>query len=145
MNRFIFGFQRRVWWPKWTPASSNCFMVTTATGTDSFSSVCVRPPARCAGSAHTDGLRACKFPTGGGRVGAQCSRTAGSPLEAAGAPAGGAGRAVKRRERDSGLRRPEEGSRVLRPAVDAVAEVHDAGPVAGARCSRQPEDVGATD
>src|ERR1700678_4363100 len=31
MNRFIFGFQRRVWWPKWTPASSNCLMVTTAT------------------------------------------------------------------------------------------------------------------
>src|SRR5439155_18868240 len=31
MKRFIFGFQRRVWWPKWTPASSNCFIVTTAT------------------------------------------------------------------------------------------------------------------
>src|SRR5688572_21940124 len=31
MNRFILGFQRRVWWPKWTPASSNCFIVTTAT------------------------------------------------------------------------------------------------------------------
>jgi hypothetical protein len=26
------GFQRRVWWPKWTPASSNSFMViSTAT------------------------------------------------------------------------------------------------------------------
>ena len=23
MNGFIFGFQRRVWWPKWTPASSS--------------------------------------------------------------------------------------------------------------------------
>src|SRR6266542_1403697 len=32
MKRRIFGFQRRVWWPKWTPASSSCFMVTTATG-----------------------------------------------------------------------------------------------------------------
>src|ERR687884_438374 len=31
MNRFIFGFQRLVWCPKWTPASSNCFIVTTAT------------------------------------------------------------------------------------------------------------------
>jgi hypothetical protein len=29
MKRFIFGFQRRVWCPKWTPASSSCFMVTT--------------------------------------------------------------------------------------------------------------------
>src|SRR3569623_341338 len=29
MKRFIFGFQRRVWWPKWTPASSNSFMETT--------------------------------------------------------------------------------------------------------------------
>src|SRR5579875_1812217 len=30
MNLFIFGFQRRVWWPKWTPASRSCFIVTTA-------------------------------------------------------------------------------------------------------------------
>src|SRR5947207_12405418 len=27
MYSFIFGFQRRVWWPKWTPASSNSFIV----------------------------------------------------------------------------------------------------------------------
>src|SRR4051794_16966513 len=31
MNRFIFGFQRRVWCPKWTPLSSRFFMLTTAT------------------------------------------------------------------------------------------------------------------
>src|SRR6266487_4098216 len=30
MYRFIFGFQRRVWCPKWTPASKSCRMVTTA-------------------------------------------------------------------------------------------------------------------
>ncbi len=24
MNGRILGFQRRVWWPKWTPASSSC-------------------------------------------------------------------------------------------------------------------------
>jgi hypothetical protein len=30
MKRFIFGFHRRVWWPKWTPASSSCRMETTA-------------------------------------------------------------------------------------------------------------------
>src|SRR6266550_6934000 len=30
MYRRIFGFHRRVWCPKWTPDSSNCFMVTTA-------------------------------------------------------------------------------------------------------------------
>src|SRR5947209_4866604 len=29
MKRFIFGFHRRVWCPKWTPASSSSFMVTT--------------------------------------------------------------------------------------------------------------------
>ena len=28
MKRRIFGFQRRVWWPKWTPASSSSFSVT---------------------------------------------------------------------------------------------------------------------
>src|SRR5713226_2188387 len=27
MYSFIFGFQRRVWWPKWTPASSSSFIV----------------------------------------------------------------------------------------------------------------------
>ncbi|GAA0209246.1 hypothetical protein GCM10008944_29110 [Cytobacillus oceanisediminis] len=30
MKRFIFGFQRRVWCPKWTPLSSSSRMVTTA-------------------------------------------------------------------------------------------------------------------
>src|SRR4051794_24276030 len=30
MNRFILGFQRRVWCPKWTPLSSSWRMVTTA-------------------------------------------------------------------------------------------------------------------
>src|SRR5580765_1065484 len=30
MKRRIFGFQRRVWWPKWTPASSSSRMETTA-------------------------------------------------------------------------------------------------------------------
>src|SRR6185369_14553373 len=29
MYGFIFGFQRRVWCPKWTPASSNSFIVTS--------------------------------------------------------------------------------------------------------------------
>src|SRR5436309_15299601 len=28
MKRRIFGFQRLVWWPKWTPASSNSRMET---------------------------------------------------------------------------------------------------------------------
>src|SRR5512139_2808596 len=30
MYCFIFGFQRRVWWPKWTPASSRSLMPTLA-------------------------------------------------------------------------------------------------------------------
>src|SRR5659263_673045 len=30
MYRFIFGFQRFVWCPKWTPASSSCFIEITA-------------------------------------------------------------------------------------------------------------------
>ena len=30
MKRFILGFQRLVWCPKWTPLSSSCLMVTTA-------------------------------------------------------------------------------------------------------------------
>src|ERR1700694_5287993 len=35
MKRRIFGFQRRVWWPKWTPASSSSRMETTAIGAPS--------------------------------------------------------------------------------------------------------------
>src|SRR5919109_283395 len=31
MKRRILGFQRRVWWPKWTPASSSSRMETTDT------------------------------------------------------------------------------------------------------------------
>ena len=31
MKRRILGFQRRVWWPKWTPASSSSLMPTWAT------------------------------------------------------------------------------------------------------------------
>src|SRR5947208_8621470 len=31
MKRRIFGFQRRVWWPKWTPASSSSLIPTWAT------------------------------------------------------------------------------------------------------------------
>src|SRR3989337_172819 len=33
MYSFIFGFQRRVWWPKWTPASSSSFMGKVSTVT----------------------------------------------------------------------------------------------------------------
>src|ERR1700730_14687312 len=43
MYSFIFGFQRRVWWPKCTPASSNSFMVIS---TAKF------PPLRIAVCAH---------------------------------------------------------------------------------------------
>src|SRR3954454_6639539 len=35
MYGFIFGFQRRVWWPKWTPASRSWRMETDATGATS--------------------------------------------------------------------------------------------------------------
>ena len=30
----IFGFQRLVWWPKWTPASSSCRIETDGTVSD---------------------------------------------------------------------------------------------------------------
>src|SRR6266545_7211202 len=32
MKRRIFGFQRRVWWPKWTPASKSSRIETTDIG-----------------------------------------------------------------------------------------------------------------
>src|SRR3954469_23778895 len=59
MNRRIFGFQRRVWWPKWTPASSSsrmppcvamgllgrCGAVPTCTARTRRSCVCRAGPA----------------------------------------------------------------------------------------------------
>src|SRR4051794_18885543 len=48
MNSFIFGFQRLVWCPKWTPASSSSFMVIVAkqpsSGSDCIGSVGLRLP-----------------------------------------------------------------------------------------------------
>jgi hypothetical protein len=46
MKRFIFGFQRRVWWPKWTPLSSSWRIVTTGMGCLSFQQG-VRATRRC--------------------------------------------------------------------------------------------------
>src|SRR3990167_9491813 len=43
MNGFIFGFQRWVWWPKWTPASSNC-CVSGEVGMGDVSLCSVRAP-----------------------------------------------------------------------------------------------------
>src|SRR5437588_10062516 len=40
MKRFIFGFHRRVWCPKWTPLSSSFRMVTTATASSPLSPGC---------------------------------------------------------------------------------------------------------
>src|ERR671919_246453 len=43
MKRRILGFQRRVWWPKWTPASRSSRMETTDTdGSSSVSNDCCR-------------------------------------------------------------------------------------------------------
>src|SRR6185295_16491579 len=39
----IFGFQRLVWWPKWTPASRSSFMVICAIA-GYLRSVCLRAP-----------------------------------------------------------------------------------------------------
>ena len=47
MNRFIFGFQRRVWCPKWTPLSSSWRVVTTAMAVPFFAEGASAAPARC--------------------------------------------------------------------------------------------------
>ena len=36
MYGFIFGFQRLVWWPKWTPASNRSFIAIAFKLTVSF-------------------------------------------------------------------------------------------------------------
>ena len=68
MKRFIFGFQRRVWCPKWTPASSICRIVMTAME-DSFA---VDSPAAGAGATASGGGCVIDDPPGGGPV-EQCT------------------------------------------------------------------------
>src|SRR4051794_33475250 len=48
MKRFIFGFHRRVWCPKWTPLSSSLRMVTTATLATTPLAVVAGGPGRAA-------------------------------------------------------------------------------------------------
>src|ERR1700733_2550648 len=76
MNRFILGFQRRVWCPKWVPLSSSCFMVTTAIVGHSFVSVVARhrvkpgPGACCdAGPCYGTARHAVRTPSGTGDAG----------------------------------------------------------------------------
>src|SRR3989304_4292473 len=45
MYSFIFGFQRRVWWPKWTPASSNSFIVISTPNVPPFPNGCLLVPS----------------------------------------------------------------------------------------------------
>src|SRR5919204_4452379 len=52
----IFGFQRLVWCPKWTPASSSCFRVTC--GTRNYLPVLYLRPTRALGHRETPGVRA---------------------------------------------------------------------------------------
>src|SRR3954471_18994079 len=56
MKRFIFGFQRRVWCPKWTPLSSRFFMLTTATWR--------RLPSRARTAGAGSALLGCRLRTG---------------------------------------------------------------------------------
>src|SRR5256714_10796088 len=46
MNGRILGFQRRVWWPKWTPASSRCRIETDGTVCDLLFGSFLRGPHR---------------------------------------------------------------------------------------------------
>src|ERR671934_1932126 len=46
MKRRIFGFQRRVWWPKWPPASRSSRIETTGTDSAPFGWVGLLPAGR---------------------------------------------------------------------------------------------------
>ena len=60
MKRRIFGFQRRVWWPKWTPASRSSLISTRATLRLPFSILACRLAGR--------GTRGCNLGQARGRV-----------------------------------------------------------------------------
>src|ERR1700691_2266163 len=80
MNRFILGFQRRVWCPKWVPLSSSCFMVTTAIVGHSFVSVVDRrrvkpgPGGCCDAGPVVDGTARHAVRTPGGTGETRCRR-----------------------------------------------------------------------
>ena len=101
MKRFIFGFQRRVWCPKWTPASSICRMVMTAIA----NSFAVDRPATGAGAtASGGGLDRVGRPTGRWadravyRADRRASALRAVPGSAAAAAAPGGRRAVGRHQ-----------------------------------------------
>src|SRR5271165_1473385 len=57
MKRRIFGFQRRVWWPKCTPASSSSAIPTSATGCSLY--VCVAFPCGWSGPEELNCMSLC--------------------------------------------------------------------------------------
>ena len=68
MNGRILGFQRRVWWPKWTPASSSCRIETDGTVSDLLFGSFLRGPRRRGPVLAADGSGAGTVPVGTVRV-----------------------------------------------------------------------------
>src|SRR5437763_16818636 len=69
MKRRIFGFQRRVWWPKWTPASSNSRIETTDIGIRSPFWLVVIAPAEPGWNRHPSNAGTATQANPPGRVG----------------------------------------------------------------------------
>src|SRR6266568_7606079 len=73
MKRFIFGFHRRAWCPKWTPDSKSCFMVTTA---NAFSLDASAPRLTSHPGGATQGSReACEVSRRFGATQTKCNKT----------------------------------------------------------------------
>src|SRR5438067_3741002 len=67
MKSFIFGFQRLVWWPKCTPASSNSFMLTVGVTPWPGASLTLVDKPSSWSAAGRDGPEACRPPRGGSK------------------------------------------------------------------------------
>src|SRR3954468_19442608 len=135
MKRFIFGFQRRVWCPKWTPLSSSCFMLTTAIAA---SLICARPVAALLGSDAGTGWCAA-LASGRATHPAVARRDRGGDCPAE------AGRGRAKSTRRNGPHRQAYASRspVLRPVFPSRGPLHRSGrcPAAGrttAQCRAMP-------
>src|SRR5438105_801041 len=115
MKRFIFGFHRRAWCPKWTPDSKSCFIVTTATAF-SLDASASRPRRALAGR-RRDLVKRAKYRARLTRSAINCNKNGQR------APAGARGRKKPGRRCPGSFRTPKALGEVVADVAEDVLEL----------------------
>src|SRR5438045_705550 len=115
MKRFIFGFHRRAWCPKWTPDLKSCFIVTTATAF-SLDASASRPRRALAGR-RRDLVKRAKYRARLTRSAINCNKNGQR------APAGARGRKKPGRRCPGSFRTPKALGEVVADVAEDVLEL----------------------